>query len=313
MRISRRFARCGAVGAASVLAAFSVTACSGSSSGGGSAASSAAESQSQAEANANANENDVQVLNSLQLTTQELDSSFATDNEWKDWPEADTSKILLKQAWACTQNIIDTKKKSLEPVTTFFESGQFPGEVVTAPTSPTTPTDSSSTSSSNSSRKSSHKSSSSSTPTSSESSSASSSLAPDGNPVHWVVSTAIAYQTADAAQAAVSGMGAIDPNASGCGGPSDKAPVVGGGIGEVAPSWVNSQGVFVYTDTGSGATIAVVAQRRGRYVVLTYTRGSATSAAGYYDLEPGADTQPAAAAATAVLGQLTSAVVGPGG
>lgn len=311
MRISRRFSRCAAVGAASVLAAFSMTACSGSSSGGKSAASNAAESQSQAQADAN--ENDVQVLNSLQITTQELDSSFATDDEWKNWPDADTSKIMLKQAWACTQNIIDTSKKSLEPVTSYFLAGQLPADAAATPTSPTSPTGtSSSTSSSNSSRKSSHKSSSTSTPTSTESSSGSTSLAADGNPVHWVVSTAISYQTSDAAQAAVSGMGALDPKATECGGPSSKKTYVGGGIGEVAPSWVNSQGVFVYTDTETGVTVSAVAQRRGRYVVLTYTRGSAASAAGYYDLEPGGDTQQAAAAATAVLGQLTSAVVGSG-
>ena len=128
MRISRRFSRSAAAGAASALAALSMAACSGSSSGSGSAASGAAASQSLA--NANANENDVQVLNSLQLTTQELDSAFATDNKLAAVAGADPSKILLKQAWACTQNIIDTKQKSLEPVTTLLPRGlaaQRPG------------------------------------------------------------------------------------------------------------------------------------------------------------------------------------------
>ncbi|MEZ0106170.1 hypothetical protein ABH920_000151 [Catenulispora sp. EB89] len=302
MRISRRFSRSTAAGAASVLAALAMTACSSSSSSG-SAATSAAQSQSAADANANANENDVQVLNSLQLNTQELDSAFATDSQWKTWPTADTAKILLKQTWACTQNMIDTSKKSLQPVTSFFMAGPLPNDPPTTPAS--------TTSSSSSSHNYNHKSGSSSTPTSTGSSSSSSALGADGNPVHWVVSTAIAYQTADAAQAAVQGMGAIDPNAPGCGGPKDGATdeIVGGG-GAVEPSWVNSQGVFVFTDTHTNVTISAVAQRRGRYVVLTYTRGSATSDAGYYDLEEGSDTKPAAAAATAVLGQLTASVVG---
>ncbi|WP_194892954.1 hypothetical protein [Catenulispora pinisilvae] len=300
MRISRRFSRCAAAGAASVLAAVSMTACSGSSSGSGSAAANAAASQSQADANANANENDVQVLNSLQLTPQELDSSFATDSSWSTWTDADPSKILLKQAWACTKNIIDTKQTTLQPVTTYFRADQLSGGAAGTPTAPPTP------SAPTSGHSSSHKGSSS---TSSPSGS-NSTPAGDGNPAHWVVSTAIAYQSADAAQTAVGAMGTIDPSAANCGGPADKKPVVGGGIGEVAPSWDNSQGVFVYTDTGSGTTIAVVAQRRGRYVVLTYTRGYAKDDAGYYDLETGPDTGPAADAATAVLGLLTASLVG---
>jgi hypothetical protein len=299
MRISRRFSRSAAAGAATVLTALSMTACSGSSSGSGSAASNASASQSLA--NADANENDVQVLNSLQITTQELDSAFATDNKWQVWQGADASKILLKQAWACTQNMIDTKQKSLEPVTTYFRADALPGD----PVAPATTSSSSSSSHG-------HKGGSS-NPTSSNSSG--SSPTTDGNPTHWVVSTAIAYTTSDAAQAAVAGMGTVDPNAPNCGGPADgaKDQFVGGGIGEVAPSWDNSQGVFVYTDTQSHVTISVVAQRRGRYVVLTYTRGSAKDDAGYYDLETASDTDPAADAATAVLGLLTTAVVGSGG
>jgi len=304
MRISRRFSR-GAAGAASVVAVLAMTAAcsSSSSSGGGSAGSTSSAAQSVADANENANENDVQVLNSLQITTQELDSAFATDNSWKVWAGADTTKIMLRQAWACTQNMIDTKDKSLQPVTTFFRADSLPGDPAVTPTSPAT-------TSSSSGKSSSHKGGSS-TPTSSGGSSASSG---DGNPAHWVVSTAIAFKTADAAQAAVNGMGVVDTTAPSCGGPGDgdKDEVVGGGIGEVAPSWDNSQGVFVYTDTQSHVTIAAVAQRRGRYVVLTYTRGLAKADGGYYDLEAGADTGSAASAATGVLGQLTNAVVGSG-
>jgi hypothetical protein len=299
MRISRRFSRGAAAGAASALAVFAMAACSSSPSGAGSASSSSA-SQSAADANADANANDVQVLNSLQLTTQELDSAFATDSQWKVWPSPDLSKIMLRQAWTCTQNMIDTKDKSLQPVTTYFRADTLPGDAATAPAAPAT-------TSSSSGKSSSHK----------GSSGSSTSTAPvgDGNPVHWVVSTAIAYKTADAAQAAVNGMGAVDPTAPSCGGPGDgdKAEVVGGGIGEVGPSWDNSQGVFVFTDTQSHVTVSVVAQRRGRYVVLTYTRGSAKPDGGYYDLEAGGDTNNAASAATGVLGQLTTAVVGSGG
>lgn len=307
MRISRRFSRSTAAGAATLLTALSMTACSGSSSGSGSAASSASASQSLADANANANENDVQVLNSLQLTTQELDSAFATDSQWQAWTGVDTSKILLKQALACTQNMIDTSKKSLEPVTSFFRANALPGDQASTSGTP----------SSSSTKSSSHKGSSG-TPTSgssgSSSSSSSTTQAADGNPVHWVASTAIAYKTADAAQTAVSNMGTVDPKAPGCGGPGDgaKDEIVGGGIGEVGPTWDNSQGVFVFTDTQTHVTIAAVAQRRGRYVVITYTRGNAKDDAGYYDLESGPDTAPAADAAHAVLGQLTTSVVGSG-
>lgn len=299
MRISRRFSRSAAAGAAMALTALSMTACSGSSSGSGSAASSAASSQSLA----NANENDVQVLNSLQLTTQELDSAFATDNKWQVWTGVDPSKILLKQAWACTQNMIDTKQKSLEPVTSYFRADSLPGDQASAPSSTPSSSNHSST----------HKGSG--TPTSSGSDT---SAGGDGNPAHWVVSTAIAYQTTGAAQAAVAGMGTVDTSTPAakamCGGPTDGATkeVIGGGIGEVGPSWDNSQGVFVFTDTQTHVTISVVAQRKGRYVVLTYTRGLAKADAGYYDLEPGLDTPAAADAATAVLGQLTAAVVGTG-
>lgn len=300
MRISRRFSRSAAAGAATVITALSMTACSGSSSGSGSAASSAAASESLV----NANENDVQVLNSLQLTTQELDSAFATDRSWQVWTGVDPSKILLKQASACTQNIIDTAQKSLQPVTSYFRADSLLSDQATTPTTPT---------SSSSNHSSSHKGSP--NPTSSG---PGTSATDDGNPAHWVVSTAIAYKTADAAKAAVAGMGAIDtttPAAKAmCGGPGDGATkeIVGGGIGEVGPSWDNSQGVFVYTDTQSHVTISVVAQRRGRYVVLTYTRGLAKADGGYYDLEAGKDTEGAADAATGVLGQLTAAVVGSG-
>lgn len=298
MRTSRRFSRSAAAGAAMALTALSMTACSGSSSGSGSAASSAAASS---QSLANANENDVQVLNSLQLTTQELDSAFATDNKWQVWTGADPSKILLKQAWACTQNIIDTKQKSLEPVTGYFRADSLPGDQAGTPTAPAS-----------SSSHGSHKGSSNPTPSGSDSSSPG-----DSNPAHWVVSTAIAYQTADAAHAAVAGMGTVDNSTAAtkamCGGPTDGTKeVIGGGIGEVAPSWANSQGVFVFTDTQTHVTISVVAQRKGRYVVLTYTRGLAKADAGYYDLEAGPDTPAAADAATAVLGQLTAAVVGAG-
>jgi len=299
MRISRRFSRSAAAGAAMALTALSMTACSGSSSGSGSAASSAAASS---QSLANANENDVQVLNSLQLTTQELDSAFATDDKWQVWTGVDPSKILLKQAWACTQNIIDTKQRSLEPVTSYFRADSLPGDQTSAPPPP----------SSSSNHSSNHKSP---NPTSSGSDS---SASDDGNPAHWVVSTAIAYQTADAAHAAVAGMGTVDTSTPAtkamCGGPADGATkeIIGGGIGEVGPSWDNSQGVFVFTDTQSHVTISVVAQRRGRYVVLTYTRGLAKADGGYYDLEAGKDTGAAADAATGVLGQLTDAVVGTG-
>lgn len=292
-----------AAGTALALAALTTAACSSSSSGGSGAPSTSSVEQ----AGANANENDIQILNSLQLTTRELDTAFAADNQWRAWPDADMGKLVIKQAQGCTGGIIDTKAQALQPVTSVFRADALPGDQVSTPAS-----GSSSPSSSNKSSSSSKNHTPSAPGTTSGSTTAG--VAADGNPTHWVVTTAIAYQSSDAARAAVSHMGKIDSTqTSECGGPTDTTrPLIGGGIGEVGPSWDNSQGVFVYADTKSGTSVAVVAQRRGRYVVLTYTRGGGKQQAGYYDLEGGPDTPKAADAATGVLGQLTNAVVNRG-
>ncbi|MFL6116889.1 MAG: hypothetical protein ACJ786_36890 [Catenulispora sp.] len=305
MRISRRASRTTAAGLVLALGALTATACSSSSSSGGSTPA----AQGQTQSPAAANENDIQILNSLQLTASELDTAFATDGKWHAWADADMSKLLIKQAQACTKGMIDTTLKSLQPVTTAFKADTLPSDSLVSPTSTSGPSGSSSPSSTKSS--SGHKGNSGS-PSSSSSSSGSSSGAPgDGNPAHWVVSTAIAYQSAGAAKSAVGGMGTVDPaTAANCGGPAGTDPTIGGGIGEVGPTWDNSQGVFVFVDTRSTTSVAIVAQRRGRYVVLTYTRGSAVKLpSGYYDLESGPDTNRAADAATTALAQLTDAIV----
>ncbi|MFD0639380.1 hypothetical protein ACFQ9X_55185 [Catenulispora yoronensis] len=193
--------------------------------------------------------------------------------------------------------MIDTKAQTLVPITTAFKADKLPGDpVTTAPSAPA------STNKSSSGKKG--------TPSAPASSPA---PAGDGNPAHWVVSTAIVFSSAEAAHAAVSHMGKVDPNTVGCGGPTDRTAIVGSGIGEVGPSWDDSQGVFVYADSKTNQAVAVVAQRRGRYVVLTYTRGYAQPQPGYYDLEATVpDTAKAADAATGVLGQLTDAVVNRG-
>ena len=86
-----------------------------------------------------------------------------------------------------------------------------------------------------------------------------------------------------------------------------KAPSLAGS--SKLPSTVR-QGVFVFVDAKTNTSVAIVAQRRGRYVVLTYTRGSAVKLpSGYHDLEAGPDTSRAADAATTALAQLTDAVV----
>jgi hypothetical protein len=300
MRISQRASRTTAAGLVLALGALTATACSSSSSSGGSAP--AGQGQTRTSGDAGANANDIQILNSLQLTSSELDTAFATDNKWQSWADADMSKLLIKQAQACTNGMIDTSAKSLPPVNTAFKADQLPSD---APGS----SGSSSPSSPSSTKSSSGKKSG--APSSSSSSSGSASGAPaDGNPTHWVVSTAIAYKSAGAAKSAVGGMGTISPTASDCGGPATNDATVGGGIGEVGPTWDNSLGVFVFVDTKSNASVAVVAQRRGRYVVLTYTRGTAVKLpTGYYDLEAGPDTSRAADAATTALAQLTDAVV----
>ena len=306
MRISRRASRTTAAGVVLAVATLTATACSSSSSSGGSAS----QSQSQSPGDANANENDIQILNSLQLTGSELDASFATDNKWQAWIDPDLSKLLIKQARACTKGVIDTTQQSLQPVTTAFKADQLPGDVTASATS--TPGSSTSSSSSSSNKSPSNKKGSSATSSASSSAPVPAPGAGDGNPTHWVVSTAIAYKTAAAAKSAVGGMGQLDATASNCGGPGEgnQQATVGGGIGEVGPTWNNSQGVFVYVDTKTNTSVSIVGQRRGRYVVLTYTRGSAAKlSTGYYDLEAGPDTSKAAAAATAALAQLTDAVV----
>ncbi|GAA1958049.1 hypothetical protein [Catenulispora subtropica] len=277
------------MGAALTFAVLTASACSSSKSSGGAAPATTGQSP----ADANANENDVQILNSLQLTGAELDTAFATDPRWQPWTGYDPAKALIKQAQACTAGIIDTKEQALQPVTVAFKADQLTGDQ--APAAPSSPASAA--------KSSSGKKGTSAAP------STSASAPTDQNPTHWVVSTAIAYKSSDAAHSAVSGMGKVDQNTVGCGGPSDRTAIVGGGIGEIGPSWDDSQGVFVYADTKTNTSVAVVAQRRGRYVVLTYTRGGAKPQTGYYDLEAGPDTSKAADAATEVLGQLTNAVV----
>jgi hypothetical protein len=313
MRISRRTSRTAvpragasaprrttAAGAALTLAVLTAAACSSSPSSGGGTGPAAT---NRTPADANANENDVQILNSLQLTVAELDTAFATDHGWESWAGYDPSKAFIKQAQACTAGIIDTKAQALQPVTTAYKADQLDSDqpasssAKSSPTSPTSPSSPGKRS----------------TAPGTTTSTSSSTGSGDPNPTHWVVSTAIAYQSSSAARSAVAGMGKVDSNTVGCGGPSDRTAIVGGGIGEVGPSWDNSQGVFVYADTKTNTSVAVTAQRRGRYVVLTYTRGGAKpQATGYYDLEPGPDTNKAADAATGVLGQLTTAVVNRG-
>jgi hypothetical protein len=308
MRISRRTSRTTAVpqagasalrrstaaGAALALAVLTATACSSSPSGGANGTGTPAQP-----GDANANENDVQILNSLQLTASELDNAFAADNAWKPWSDYDPAKALIKQAQACTAGVIDTKAQALQPVTTAYRADQLPGDQAAGPSGKSS---SSSSSSSSSGKKG--------TPATPNSSTTGAST--DQNPAHWVVSTAIAYQSSAEARSAVAAMGKVDPNTVGCGGPADHTAIVGGGIGEVGPTWDNSQGVFVYADIKTNMSVAVVAQRRGKYVVLTYTRGGAKPQTGYYDLEAGPDTGKAADAATGVLGQLTDAVVNRG-
>jgi hypothetical protein len=307
MRISRRTSRTTAVpqagasalrrttaaGAALTLAVLTAAACSSSKSGGAAGPT----TSSQAPGDADANENDVQILNSLQLTAPELDTAFAADNAWKPWSDYDPARALIRQAQACTAGIIDTKAQALQPVTTAYKADQLPSDLAGgAPTKASAPTSSSSGSGKKG------------TPAAPNTATTSG----DQNPTHWVVSTAIAFKSSAEARSAVGSMGKVDPNTVGCGGPSDRTAIVGGGIGEVGPAWNNSQGVFVYADTKTNMSVAVVAQRRGRYVVLTYTRGGAKAQTGYWDLEAGPDTSKAADAATGVLGQLTAAVVNRG-
>ncbi|NUP49781.1 MAG: hypothetical protein HOW97_21090 [Catenulispora sp.] len=330
MRISRRTSRTTAVpragapalrrttaaGAALTLAVLTASACSSSSKSGNSSAGggTGGTATSQSSADPNANGNDVQILNSLQLTASELDTAFATDTKWQPWGNYDPSKLLIKQAQACTANIIDTKAQTLAPVTTAFKADRLPSDPVAgAPSTAVAPPASPKTSSTKKGgTPSAPGSSSGPTSTSSDSMAKDLTPVPDQNPPHWVVSTAIVYATSEAARGAVNSMGKIDPNTVGCGGPADRTAIVGSGIGEIGPSWYGSQGVYVYADTKTNQAVTVVAQRRGRYVVLTYTRGYAAPQTGYYDLETTADTSKAADAATGVLGQLTDAVVNRG-
>ncbi|OLE26982.1 MAG: hypothetical protein AUG49_06680 [Catenulispora sp. 13_1_20CM_3_70_7] len=271
MRISRRASRTTAAGLVLALGALTATACSSSSSSGGSAP--VARGGTQTPADTNANENDIQILNSLQLTSSELDTAFATDGKWHAWADADMSKLLIAQAQACTKGLIDTTAKSLSPVTTAFKADTLPSDTQASSTGSSGPSGASTSPSAT--KSSSGQRSNSGSPSSSSSSSGSASGAPaDGNPAHWVVSTAIAYKSAGAAKSAVSGMATI------------------------------------FVDAKTNTSVAIVAQRRGRYVVLTYTRGSAVKLpSGYHDLEAGPDTSRAADAATTALAQLTDAVV----
>jgi hypothetical protein len=55
--------------------------------------------------------------------------------------------------------------------------------------------------------------------------------------------------------------------------------------------------------------MSALAQQRGRFVIVTYTKGSSKPETGYYTLNSTTDAVDAASAATSLLSQLTDAVV----
>jgi len=58
--------------------------------------------------------------------------------------------------------------------------------------------------------------------------------------------------------------------------------------------------------------MSAVAQVRGRFVIMTYAKGTSKFQNGYYTLNGTADATDAATAATTLLSQLTNAVVNGG-
>ena len=235
---------------------------------------------------------DIQILNALELTTGQLNAAFGVDGatkSWQNWTPSDKqrAKIGLTAFLDCKGDIKQDGVTE-KPIESFF-SFEDGTSATTAPTSasgkrpPTTPS------------------------TSADPGSA----VPD----EWVGSVALIYKDTATATSAARRMGSFDKTNAACGAPTAAGKpgvlYLGGSV-ETNPSWYGANSVFVFVDTKEGATMTALAQQRGRFVIVTYTKGSSKPEAGYYTLNSTKDAVNAAAAATTLLSQLTDAVVAGG-
>ena len=234
--------------------------------------------------------NDLQILNALSLGKDQVNNAFGVDaaHSWQAWTPSDLQKkkIGLTSFLSCNSGL-PTDGLTTGTTETFFRadagtttpppstSGGKKGSTPTPPPDPTSVV-----------------------------------------PTQWVGSVAAVYATADKAQAAAKALGKLDPqNHPECAAPGSAVkPGVSYIIGpvEVNPTWYGQNAAVVFVDTKQNATMTALAQQRGRFVIVTYTKGSSKLDGGYYTLNNTNDAVDAAAAATTLLSQLTDAVVNGG-
>lgn len=249
---------------------------------------------------------DIQILNSLEMTTDALNASFGSNDAWRSWSPTTTDKDKIGYtAFLKCKGGLDSTGATLAPAITTFEADTLPADSSTPAAPTSTPT----------SGKSTGKKKPSGNPSSSSSSSTSTTVT--GLPKHWVISIAAVYQTAAQAKKAATGVGQMDSANSDCGKSADggNTPLpqyIGGQIGETEPTWYGEDPTVGFVVTKTNYAMTAVAQQRGRFVVVTVTSGTANLKNSYYALNSIPDTDSAAEAATSLLGQLTNAVVNGG-
>jgi hypothetical protein len=232
---------------------------------------------------------DLQILNALSLGKDQVNNAFGVDpaHSWQAWTPSDLQKkkIALTAFLACNSGL-PSDGLTTGTTETFFRAGD----------STTTP------------------------PPSTSSGKKGSTPAPPPDPTsvvptQWVGSVAAVYSTAAKAKAAAKAIGKRDPqNHPECAAPDAVKPGVSYVIGpvEVNPTWYGQNAAVVFVDTKQNATMTALAQQRGRFVIVTYTKGSSKLDGGYYTLNNTTDAVDAATAATTLLSQLTDAVVNGG-
>jgi hypothetical protein len=241
---------------------------------------------------------DIQILNSLELTTDSLNAAFGSTNSWQDWsPDSTDKENIGYTGFLKCKAGLDSTGVTQPPAVTYFKADSLATDTSTPSSGATTPSTKSSKKKGGS------------------PSSTSTSASSNGEPKHWVISVAAVFKDAATAKAAAQGVGKVDTsNSSLCGLPTSASTpplptYIGGQIGETEPTWYGEDPTVGFAVTKTNAALTAVAQQRGRFVIVTVTAGTGSLNSNYYSLNSSSDTDTAAEAATALLSQLTNAVV----
>ena len=232
---------------------------------------------------------DIQILNALGLGKDQLNTAFGVDaaHSWQAWTPSDLQKkkVGLTAFLACKSGL--PTAGLTEPLSESFFSAADPS--ATAPPS-----------------------------TSNNKNHQTSAPPPDPGsvvPTQWVGSVAAVYSDSGTAKAAARSLGHLDSqNHPECVAPGDFKAAASYVLGpvEANPTWYGQNAAYVFVDTKQNSTMTALAQQRGRFVIVTYTKGSSKLDGGYYTLNNTSDAVDAASAATTLLSQLTDAVVSGG-